>query len=34
MMFLWRETARSTATRWMMVVGDEDDEVEDGRKRK
>lgn len=34
MMFLLLETARSTATRWMMGVGVEDDEVEDGRKRK
>ena len=33
-MFLLLETARSTATRWMKMVDEEDDEVEDGRKRK
>lgn len=31
MMLLLLETARSTATRWMMSVSVEDEEVEDGR---
>ena len=33
-MFLLLETAWSTATRWMKMVDKEEDEVEDGRKRK
>lgn len=33
-MFLSLETFRSTATSWMMKVGMEDDELEDGWKTK